>query len=58
MGNCNHRKYVPMLVEMTRAGFIDPARILTTSEPLAHAVEAYEQFDDRADGWLKVALHP
>jgi threonine dehydrogenase-like Zn-dependent dehydrogenase len=58
MGNCNHRKYVPMLVELIRTGVVDPARILTQDQPLLDAVEAYERFDERADGWLKVALHP
>jgi threonine dehydrogenase-like Zn-dependent dehydrogenase len=56
MGNCNHRKYIPRLVELTRAGAVDPSALVTQVEELADAVEAYEQFDRRRSGWLKVAL--
>lgn len=28
MGNCNHRKYIPMLVDMVESGSIDPKRFL------------------------------
>ena len=27
MGNCNHRKYAPKLIELVRAGAVDPTRI-------------------------------
>jgi len=56
MGNCNHRKYIPRLVELTLAGAVDPSALVTQVEELADAVEAYEQFDRRRPGWLKVAL--
>lgn len=56
MGNCNHRKYIPRLVELTRAGVVDPSAPVTQMEELVDAVEAYEQFDSRRPGWLKVAL--
>jgi threonine dehydrogenase-like Zn-dependent dehydrogenase len=56
MGNCNHRKYIPRLVELTRAGAVDPSALVTQVEDLVGAVEAYEQFDRRRPGWLKVAL--
>ncbi|MEO5702974.1 MAG: zinc-dependent alcohol dehydrogenase [Gammaproteobacteria bacterium] len=56
MGNCNHRKYIPMLVEMVRSGVIDPADVLTQREPLTSAIEAYKAFDRRAPGWIKVEL--
>ena len=58
MGNCNHRKYIPKLVDMTRAGFVDPSRILTKVEPLMSALDAYKAFDLRQPGWLKVELIP
>lgn len=58
MGNCNHRKYVPMLVELVRTGAIDPSIILTRREPLQSAIEAFEAFDKRQPGWLKVELEP
>ena len=56
MGNCNHRKYIPRLVELTRAGAVEPSALVAQVEELADAVEAYEQFDRRRPGWLKVAL--
>jgi threonine dehydrogenase-like Zn-dependent dehydrogenase len=55
-GACNHRKYVPKLVQLVRTGTIDPAEILTQKEPLASAVEAYKSFDRREPGWVKVKL--
>lgn len=58
MGNCNHRKYIPELIELVRTGAIDPAAILTKVEPLTHAIEAYKAFDKREPGWLKVELVP
>jgi threonine dehydrogenase-like Zn-dependent dehydrogenase len=58
MGNCNHRKYIPHLVELTRAGAVDPSALVTQVEDVADAVEAYEEFDRRRPGWLKVALSP
>lgn len=58
MGNCNHRKYVPMLVELVRSGQVVPTKILTQCEPMGNAVEAYERFDRRQPGWIKVELEP
>ena len=58
MGNCNHRKYIPLLVDRVRTGAIDPSRLVTQEQPMASAIEAYEQFDRREAGWLKVELFP
>jgi threonine dehydrogenase-like Zn-dependent dehydrogenase len=58
MGNCNHRKYLPMLVDMVRSGEVDPAEVLTQHEPLSSAIDAYKAFDERQPGWLKVKLVP
>jgi threonine dehydrogenase-like Zn-dependent dehydrogenase len=58
MGNCNHRKYIPHLVDLVRAGVIDPVELVTQQEGLTGAIEAYEQFDAREPAWLKVALEP
>jgi len=58
MGNCNHRKYIPMLVDMVKNGTIDPSKILTKVGPLTSAIKAYEAFDERQPGWLKVELIP
>ena len=34
MGNCNHRKYIPDLLDMVRNETIDPREILTNTEPM------------------------
>ncbi|HZX97729.1 MAG TPA: alcohol dehydrogenase catalytic domain-containing protein [Myxococcales bacterium] len=58
MGNCPHRKYLPLLVEMVRNGTIEPAELLTNQQPLMGAIEAYKEFDRRSPGWVKVELQP
>lgn len=58
MGNCNHRKYIPHLVDLVRSGVIDPTEILTQCEPLTDAISAYKAFDERQPGWIKVELEP
>jgi len=58
MGNCNHKKYASKLVDLVREGRIDPTQILTQTEPLVSAIEAYKLFDQRAPGWIKVELKP
>jgi threonine dehydrogenase-like Zn-dependent dehydrogenase len=55
-GNCNHRAYIPKLVEMVRMGRIDPLEVLTKVEPLSSVIEAYEHFDKRESGWVKTEL--
>jgi threonine dehydrogenase-like Zn-dependent dehydrogenase len=57
-GNCNHRKYIPDLIDLVRSGVIDPAKVLTNVEPLMSAIQAYEAFDRREAGWMKVELRP
>lgn len=47
MGNCNHRKYVPRLVEMVLTGKIDWSKILTQRESMTNAIEAFRAFDAR-----------
>ena len=58
MGNCNHRKYIPKLVNMVRNGTVKPSSILTQKEPVTDAIEAYKSFDKRQAGWIKVELIP
>lgn len=58
MGNCNHRRYIPHLVELVRSGHIDPAKILTEHEPMPAGIDAYHAFAERRHGWMKVALDP
>jgi threonine dehydrogenase-like Zn-dependent dehydrogenase len=58
MGNCNHRKYIPKLVDLVRSNVVDPQEILTNVEPLTNVLDAYRQFDLRQPGWVKVKLEP
>jgi len=58
MGNCNHRRYIPNLIELVRNGTLLPSEILTQVEPLTSVIEAYKAFDKREPGWIKVKLEP
>jgi len=58
MGNCNHRKYIPHLLELVRTCAVKPTKILTHVGPLTGAIEAYKNFDRREPGWVKVMLEP
>ena len=57
-GNCNHRHYIPQLVELVTNGTVDPALLLTGHEPMTDVLAAYREFDRREPGWIKVALNP
>ncbi|TDQ50252.1 zinc-dependent alcohol dehydrogenase [Actinorugispora endophytica] len=58
MGNCNHRKYIPGLVDMVASGAVDITSVLTQEEPMAATavLDAYAAFDRREPGWTKVAI--
>ena len=43
---------------IVQSGTFDPSRILTQTTPLASVIEAYEKFDQREEGWIKVMLDP
>lgn len=58
MGNCNHRRYLPMLVRLVASGALSPERVLTQHEPMRDAIAAYRAFDRREPGWIKVELTP
>lgn len=58
MGNCHHRAYIPGLLRLVDSGAVHPAEMLTRRESFDDAIEAYESFDRREDGWMKVKLEP
>lgn len=58
MGNCNHRHYLPALVDIVRSGGVEAGRLLTHEGPLPLAMDAYKNFDTRKPGWVKVKLDP
>ncbi|MBY8883058.1 alcohol dehydrogenase catalytic domain-containing protein [Actinacidiphila acidipaludis] len=55
-GNCNHRRYVPRLVERVATGALDPTPLITQWSATVDAIDAYAAFDRREPGWTKVAL--
>jgi threonine dehydrogenase-like Zn-dependent dehydrogenase len=57
-GNCNHRKYLPRLIELVRSGVMHPEEFFTQKVPVASAIDAYHHFDQHEPGWLKVKLEP
>lgn len=58
MGNCNHRKYIPALIDSITSGAIDPSKVLTQHGGIESAIDAYKAFDKREAGWVKVMLEP
>jgi threonine dehydrogenase-like Zn-dependent dehydrogenase len=57
-GNCNHRRYMPEMIELVRSGVIRPEQFLTQIKPIVSAIEAYRAFDQHEAGWIKVKLDP
>ncbi|MDO0975423.1 alcohol dehydrogenase catalytic domain-containing protein [Mycolicibacterium frederiksbergense] len=55
-GNCNHRRYVPRLLEMVARGDIDPSAFITQLSDPVSMVDAYKNFDQRHEGWLKTVV--
>lgn len=55
MGNCDHRNYMPELVELVQTGAVSPEQMLTQTGPLS---SAYRELDRREAGWVKVELQP
>ncbi|NQX03239.1 alcohol dehydrogenase catalytic domain-containing protein [Rathayibacter sp. VKM Ac-2856] len=58
MGNCDHHSVTPPLIDLVVTGAFDPAALITEHEPMTDVLAAYESFDRREPGWLKVALSP
>lgn len=56
MGNCNHRRYLPRLLDLVLTGAVDPLAFITRHEKPTSAIDAYKSFDLREDGWLKTVL--
>lgn len=58
IGLVNVPAFIPALLALVRSGRIDPRRLITHRLPLASGREAYEIFDKRREGCLKVVLAP
>jgi glutathione-independent formaldehyde dehydrogenase len=57
-GQANVKAYNRQLRDLIFEGRADPSFVVSHEIPLGEAVEAYERFDAREDGWTKVVLHP
>jgi threonine dehydrogenase-like Zn-dependent dehydrogenase len=58
MGMCNHRRYIPKLMQLITSGAVDPTRVLPTRDRLLTAMEGFESLDAWKSGWMQVALMP
>jgi threonine dehydrogenase-like Zn-dependent dehydrogenase len=47
-----------LLGSLKANGAFNPPEILTQREPVTGAIDAYEAFDQRSPGWIKVELEP
>lgn len=56
LGNCNHRRYIPRLIDLVTTGVVDPLALITRREAPESMIEAYEHFDRREEGWLKTVI--
>lgn len=57
-GQCPVKRYNRILRDLIVAGRAHPSFIVSYDLPLADAVDAYDKFDKRVDGYTKVLLHP
>lgn len=55
-GNCNHRRYLPELIDIVASGRMRLAPNLSHHLAFDEVLRAYEAFDHRDEGWVKVAL--
>ncbi len=58
MGNCNHRKYLPELIDLVMSGDLKLQEHITQKIDFNDIISAYEAFDRRESGWVKVMLEP
>lgn len=57
-GQCPVMRYNRWLRDLIIRGQARPSQVISHELPLDEAVRAYDQFDERAEGWTKVILHP
>ncbi|MDQ1360352.1 MAG: glutathione-independent formaldehyde dehydrogenase [Acidimicrobiaceae bacterium] len=57
-GQAPVKRYNRELRELIIAGRAQPSKLVSHELGLDQAVDAYEQFDKRDEGWIKVLLHP
>ncbi len=52
------KRYNRQLRDLIIAGRATPSFLVSHELPLSEAVDAYDKFDNRVDGYTKVLLHP
>jgi glutathione-independent formaldehyde dehydrogenase len=57
-GQCDVKRYNRQLRDLITAGRARPSFVVSHELPLDQAPMAYEKFDQRAEGFTKVVLHP
>ena len=57
-GQCPVKRYNEQLRDLIIAGHATPSLLVSHELALADAPQGYEKFDQRADGYTKVLLHP
>jgi len=57
-GQCPVKRYNEQLRDLIIRGVATPSFIVSHEVSLDDAVDAYKKFDERADGYTKVLLHP
>ena len=58
MGQTHVQKYIPLLLDKIISGEIDPSFVITHTLPLDDAPQAYQMFQEKKDGCIKVILKP
>jgi alcohol dehydrogenase len=58
VGLVNVARFIPTLLPLIRSGRLEPTALISHHLPLADGARAYQMFDRREDGCLKVALQP
>lgn len=56
MGDCNHRKYIPILIKWVQDKVFDSRNFVSHNLPLTDIVKAYKHFDKRDNDWIKVVV--
>ena len=57
-GQCNVKRYNAYLRDLIISGKATPSFVVSHEVPLDDAVDAYDKFDKRIDGYTKVILNP
>jgi threonine dehydrogenase-like Zn-dependent dehydrogenase len=57
-GQTHCQRYIPHLIDLIQQGKIDPSFVITHKLPLEQGPHAYEIFNEKKDGCIKVVLKP